>query len=309
MCSHFLRNAPRISRQSASGTRARRVVRWNVVDRHRALYQRFLPKHGRHAFVWKYSQAIGGRRPRHFHGEPELNLVVKGSARFGVGDRVLVVSEGELVVFPSAQDHVLLEGSEDLYLYAVGLDAAYSAEVLGAEQHQLLPLHVRLGDRERGPVFERASAIVDRAGADQLGAELWERIHWLGRRAGERLGSPAHVLTRRALLLMARAPELGLRELARDLGVHPSELSRHFHRDMGVTLVHHRMRLRLLELIRLVNSGERDLMAAASIAGFGSYSQCHRTLHAEFGCSPRQFFSGGLWQQMQLTYAAADHAP
>jgi AraC-like DNA-binding protein/quercetin dioxygenase-like cupin family protein len=280
----------------------RRAVRWSVVARASALYQRFLPQHGKHAFVWKYSQAIGGRRPRHFHSEPELNLVVRGSASFGMGDRTVTASAGELVVFPSGQDHVLLEASDDLYLYAIGLDSAYSADVLRGEQCQLVPLHVRLGKPESSVVLDRASAIVDRSGADQLGAELWERLHWLGRRSGERLGG-VHVLTRRALRLMSSAPELGLNGLASDLAVHPSELSRHFHRDMGVTLVRHRMRLRLLEVIRLVNSGERDVMAAASAAGFGSYSQCHRVFHAELGCSPRQFFFDGMRDQMQATYA------
>ena len=274
--------------------------------RHKALYQRFLPDQGKHAFVWKYSQATGGRRPRHFHSEPELNLVVRGSAKFGVGDKVVVVSEGGVIAFPPGQDHVLLAGSADLYLYAVGLDAAYSTEVLAAEQEQLVPLHVRLEGRDRALAFERASAIVERAGAHQLGAELWERVQWLGRRAGQRLDGPAHVLTRRALRFMARAPDLDLRAMADELDAHPSELSRHFHRDMGVTLVHHRVRLRLLELIRLVNRGERDLMGAATAAGFGSYSQCHRTFQTEFGCSPRQFFSGGLREQMQLTYAAVE---
>jgi len=273
-----------------------------VVASARALYQRFLPQHGKHAFVWKYSQAIGGRRPRHFHSEPELNLVVRGSAKFVVGDRPLVASEGELVVFPSGQDHALLEGSTDLYLYAIGLDAAYSAEVLGAEQY-LVPLHVKLGEDERRVAFECASSIVDRTGADQLGAELWERLHWLGRRADARLHG-AHVLTRRALSLMSRAPELGLGALAGDLAVHPSELSRHFHRDMGVTLVRHRSRLRLLEVIRLVLGKDRDLMDAASAAGFGSYSQCHRAFHAELGCSPREFFFGGLRDEMQAAYAS-----
>ena len=273
-----------------------------MATRHGALYQRFLPQHGKHAFVWKYSQPIGGRRPRHFHAEPELNLVVRGSARFGLGSRVLLVSEGELVAFPAGQDHALLEGSPDLYLYAIGLDPTYSADVLGAEHRHLGPLHARLEGQERAIAFGRAADIVDRSGAEQLGAELWERIHWLGQRAVERLGRPTHVLTRRALEVMARAPELNLAALAQELRAHPSDLSRYFHRDMGVTLVHHRTRLRLLELIRLVNSGERDLMVAADAAGFGSYSQCHRSFQAELGCSPRQFFFSGLREEMQLAY-------
>src|SRR5687768_6341948 len=107
----------------------------------RALYQRFLPARGQRAFVWKYSEAIGGRRPRHFHAEPELNLVARGSATFGIGEGFTRVCRGELVAFPPGQDHALVQGSPDLYLYAVGLDPAYSAEVLGARGAPIAPLH------------------------------------------------------------------------------------------------------------------------------------------------------------------------
>ena len=266
----------------------------------RSLFQRFLPDRNQRAFVWKYAQAIGGRRPRHFHGEPELNLVVRGSATFGVGERVVSVAAGELLAFPAGQDHVLLSGSPDLYLYALGLDATYSADVLRREP--VVPLHVRLGASELATVIARAAAIVDSKGADRLGAELWERVHWLGQRAPLRPSPASHVLTRRALQVMAAAPELGLEALALELRAHSSDVSRYFHRDVGMTLVRYRTRLRLLDLIRLVDAGELDLTAASTAAGFGSYSQCHRTFHAEFGCAPRQFFGSELRGQMQLAY-------
>jgi AraC-like DNA-binding protein len=228
---------------------------------------------------------------------------VKGSATFGVGDRVVRLSQGELFAFPPGQDHVLLAASPDLYLYAVGLDAAYSAEVLGSARESVLPLHVRLGAEELALVIKRAAAIVDRASVDQLGAELWERVHWLGRRAPSSCLA-THVLTRRTLQLMVTTPELGLEALGRQIGTHPSEISRHFHRDLGMTLVRYRMRQRLLQLIRLVDRGHYDLMTAASAAGFGSYAQCHRTFQSELGCAPRRFFSE-LCDPMQLAYAGS----
>jgi AraC-like DNA-binding protein len=249
--------------------------------------------------VWKYAQAIGGRRPRHFHIEPELNLLVRGSATFGVGDGVVQVSQGELLAFPSGQDHVLLEGSPDLYLYAIGLEPRYSAEALG---EPMVPLHVKLSGHELPAVVDRARAIVDRAGADQLGAELWQRVHWLGRRSVERAGRRSHVLTRRALQLLDAAPELGLEALATELRANASELSRHFHRDLGMTLVGYRTRLRLLRFIHLVDSEEQELMTAAIAAGFNSYSQCHRSFHAELGCAPRKYFRSELRERMQLKY-------
>ncbi|HEX6272573.1 MAG TPA: AraC family transcriptional regulator [Polyangiaceae bacterium] len=269
----------------------------------RALYQGFLPDHGQRAFVWKYAESIGGRRPRHFHGEPELNLVVRGSAVFGVGSRAVSVSAGELLAFPAGQDHALLEASSDLYLYAIGLDAAFSREVLGLRCEPVVPLHVRLAPEELEAVSERAAAIVDKSDVSELGAELWERAHWLGRRSAPRGRHAPHVLTRRALKLLESRPELGLDSMAHELRTHSSEISRYFHRDVGMPLVRYRTRLRLLSFIRLLgDQGERDLTYAASAAGFGSYSQCHRAFRVELGCAPRRFFSG-IREQMQLTYA------
>lgn len=266
----------------------------------RAIHQSFLPPGNHRAFVWKYSEPIGGRRPRHFHAEPELNLVVRGSATFGIGNSIVTVSPGELIAFPSAQDHVLLDGSPDLYLYALGLDAAFSAQAL--DGHPSLPLHVQLAERELRPVLDRAADIVDRPGADSLGAELWQRVHWLARRATPRYAHGPHVLTRRTLQRVRTAPDLPLSALARDLRAQPSEVSRHFHRDMGITLVRYRTRLKLLDFIHRVASGHAQLMTAASQSGFGSYSQCHRTFQAELGCSPRQFFFSGLRDGMQRAY-------
>jgi AraC-like DNA-binding protein len=273
-----------------------------MVAERRALYQGFLPDRARRAHVWKYSPSLGGRRPRHFHLEPEVNLVVRGSATFGIGERVTRLSEGELIVFPAGQDHVLMDSSPDLYLYAIGLDPEYSTEALGVGREPVIPLHGRLAEGDLAEVTHRAAELVDRAGVDQAGAELWERVHWLGRRALTRAGPAPHVLTRRVLKLMDQAPDLDLSALGHELRSHPSEISRHFHQDVGMTLVRYRMRRRLLHLIRLVDVGDRDLMAAATVAGFGSYSQCHRTFHSELGCAPREFFCSGLREHLQRAY-------
>lgn len=260
-----------------------------------------MPDRRQRAFVWKYAEEIGGKRPRHFHQEPELNLVVRGSASFCVGNRVVRVSAGELLAFPAGQEHALLDASPDLYLYAIGLDAAFSREVLGVRNDTVVPLHVRLAPEELEAVSDRAAGTVDRPQASELVAELWERSHWLGRRGAPCQGHAPHVLTRRVLKLLESEPELGLGALAKGLRTHASEISRYFHRDIGIPLVRYRTRLRLLAFIQLFDAGEHDLTRAANNAGFGSYSQCHRTFQSELGCSPRQFFSG-VRQQMQLTY-------
>jgi AraC-like DNA-binding protein/quercetin dioxygenase-like cupin family protein len=270
----------------------------------RALHQSFLPSsEPARAHVWKFSLEYGGRRPRHFHAEPELNLIVAGSATFGIGEATVRASAGELLGFPPGQDHALLETSPDIYLFAIGLEPDFSSEVLRAERNSVaLPLHIRLAPCDFRELTARSAAIVDQDGVDQPSAELWEHASWLRRKNAGRLNGAMHVLTRRSLSMMADRPHLDRDLLVRELRASPFAISRYFHHDVGMTLVKYRTRLRLLRFIRLVDNGSENLAAAANAAGFGSYSQCHRVFQAELGCAPRQFFSSGLRQQMQWTY-------
>jgi AraC-like DNA-binding protein len=271
----------------------------------RALHQSFLPGGANaRAHVWKFSWEYGGRRPRHFHVEPELNLIVAGSATFGIGEKVVKAGAGDLLGFPPGQDHVLLDTSPDVYLYAVGMAPLFSSEVLQSERHSVaLPLHLRLKPSDFELLSARAAGIVDRCGVDQLVAELWERAYWLRQKQLSQLNSTMHVLTRRTLSLVAETPELGRAQLARILRATPNDISRYFHRDVGITLVQYRTRMRLLRFIHFVDHGGQSLTSAARAAGFGSYSQCHRVYQSELGCAPRQYFSSDLRQSMQDAYA------
>jgi AraC-like DNA-binding protein/mannose-6-phosphate isomerase-like protein (cupin superfamily) len=268
----------------------------------RAIHQGFLPtQESLRAFVWKHSPIDGGRRPRHFHIEPELNLIASGRASFGVGKATVEVSRGDLLRFPPGQDHVLLEASPDLFLFAIGMDPDFSSQILRRDEASMAPLHMRLAPQDFEALLVRASAIVDRTGVEQPCAELWEHAHWLGRMRESRSVRPLHVLARRALSDVSRAPGLGLAALSASLHARASEVSRYFHQDVGMTFVQFRTRLRLLSFIRLVDTG-MSLMSAAEASHFGSYSQCHRAFQAELGCSPRGFFHSEIRSHMQQAF-------
>jgi AraC-like DNA-binding protein len=269
------------------------------------LHQSFLPTNQRNvdAYVWKYSRQNGGRRPRHFHVEPELNLVVSGWAEFGVGDSVVRVSKGELIGFPSGQDHVLIDSSADVFLFAVGMTPLLASETgLGQAGEVAVPLHLRLQPHELSEVARRAELVVDRAGIEQSCSQLWDHVQWLGRRSPLGRAGALHALTRRTLRALSDAPELGLEAVARSANANASEISRYFHRDVGMTFVRYRTRVRLLRFIGLVGENRGNWATAAIAAGFGSYSQCHRTFQSELGCSARDFFNTGLRHEMQAVY-------
>jgi len=270
-----------------------------------ALYQSFLPLGDEErTHVWKFSWQYGGRRPRHFHAEPELNLIVAGSAKFGVGQEVISASAGDLLGFAPGQDHVLLETSPDLYLFAIGIQPKLSESILRKDRAiAMTPLHARLGNSDFEALTRRAELIVDRSGIDELGAELWEHANWVRSQDTNRRRAPMHVLTRRVLALMMDDSRLSRDDLARHVRAAPSAISRYFHHDLGLPLVQYRMRLRLMHYIQLVDGRMANLTTAAKLAGFGSYSQCHRVFQSELGSSPRQFFYPDTREQMQMAYA------
>jgi AraC-like DNA-binding protein len=103
--------------------------------------------------------------------------------------------------------------------------------------------------------------------------------------------SALHSTSRRALNSLSRDPALAQASLAQSLRTLPSELSRHFHRDVGVRLVEYRARLRLMGFVRAVDRGAGFTQAALA-ADFGSYAQCHRVFRRVLGCSPSAYFSG-----------------
>ncbi len=233
-----------------------------------------------------------------------MNLVVSGWAEFGIGERVVRVSKGELVGFPAGQDHVLLASSPDVYLFAIGMHPLLASEVLdGRSGEASVPLHLRLDDGELSSVMRRAELLVDREGVDQSCAELWAQLHWLGQRRPEGRGGALHALTKRALQIVAESPELGLVEVARAARANSTEVSRYFHRDLGMTFVRYRTRLRLLRFIELAGQRGGNLTSASVAAGFGSYSQCHRSFQSQLGCSPRAFALAGVREEMQDVYA------
>jgi AraC-like DNA-binding protein len=248
-----------------------------------ALFQPFPMLPGRAAQVWRHQPAY--RRPRHFHEEPEVNGVVRGVALVGIGDRTLELRAGELVVFEPGQDHVLLQASDDLELFVMALRPALAERARGSVP-RVLDQKILLRERELDAFRERALALGEVADKISVEREIVELFASVGGHP-----STSRVSSRRALGQLRSAPDVSAAELARRLRVAPAQLSREFHRDLGLTLVEYRARVRLMRFIHLVDAGA-SLSAAALDADFGSYAQCHRTFQRALGCSPRDYFEG-----------------
>lgn len=264
------------------------------------LYQPFPIAGGARGQIWRHQPST--RRPRHFHAEPELNLVTAGRGAFGFGGNTVEVATGDLLFWTPGQDHELLSASDDFDLFVIGLLPGFSERVLGAQAPT----------SERGPAWLRLSPVQlvsiapqclfpalhgDTVAKERAVGDLWRLAHSF--RAAHRTG---HALTRRSLGFVNACPEISRVEIARRSKASPGEISRHFHRDMGLPLSAYRTRVRLLRFIQLVDAGNTFLRAALA-AGFGSYSQCHRVFHATLACAPSAFFTSPIRQVIEDAFA------
>jgi AraC-like DNA-binding protein len=266
-----------------------------------AIFQAFpLPTKAR-AHIWRHVPAT--RRPRHFHAEPELNLVTGGSATFAMGEKQFAVARGDLLWWPPGQDHVLVDASPDFDLFVIGVTADFSLRVLAdtpeADCAGPIQIHLPVADLAKMEALcSTPGGAGDIPAIESRVGDLWRQAHALRGTA-----DPMHVVTRRTMVSLYQRPELGRSEIARRLGAYPTEISRYFHHDMGLTLSAFRSRLRLLRFIQAVDNGSPNLLSAALGAGFGSYSQCHRIFQQTFACTPRSFFSTALRDEMQNAFA------
>jgi len=266
-----------------------------------ALYQPFPMPGPAQAHIWRYTPE--NRRPRHFHLEPELNLIATGSATFGIGEVEVSVAAGDLLSWPPGQDHLLIDASPDFDLFVIGLTPALSERVLGAgsASAHVGPTRIRLTPEALAKLRLLCAApleLQDRSVVERHIGDLWQDAHALRTAAADR-----HAFTNRALTSLIERPDLRRTEVAIAARGYPTEVSRHFHKDMGLTLTAYRTRLRLLRFIRLVDDGTDNFLAAAFEAGFGSYSQCHRAFQQTFGWGPRDFFRTGVRGQMEDAFS------
>jgi AraC-like DNA-binding protein len=247
--------------------------------------------------VWSFHPNL--LRPRHFHFEPELNLLYAGEGTFGIGGSVVRARAGDLLSFAPGQDHVVLDASHELAFYSIGIRIELLGSVEGRFDDALLPSRTHLSPRVVEELCALAAPLCERVATDAQILELWLRAMAM-RRDAAASSPPLHVLTCRALRALAVHPELDRKALAKLGRTGPTEIGRHFRRDVGLTLVHYRTRVRLLHFIRRMDLGAGELLCAALDAGFGSYSQLCRTFRADVGAPPRVFFAGARRQLEEI---------
>jgi AraC-like DNA-binding protein len=247
---------------------------------------------------------VGGVRPRaHRHAELEVNLVVRGTASYLLGERRYALTPGTLTWLFPGQDHVLVDESSDHELWWAAFQPALVARIATARHARPLLEEDPVGRfsrrldsgrvRRLGALFhdvqdaETVDDVLVNTGLAYLLSFAW-RAFLDSDDVVE--GIDLHPAVETVARMLRADPEAGdLTTLARAARLSPSHLSRIFTEQTGVSISRFRNQQRVRRFLHLYGSGRRTTALAAALeAGFGSYAQFHRVFREQTGRSPSE---------------------
>jgi AraC-like DNA-binding protein len=244
---------------------------------------------------------VGDVRPRaHRHAELEVNLVVRGTASYLLGDRRYALTPGTLTWLFPGQDHVLVEESSDHELWWAVFRPALVAQIAAAGHTRPLLEEDPVGQFSRrldsGRVRRLSTLFHEVQDAETVddvlvntGLAYLLSLAWRAFLDSQDVveGIDLHPAVETAARILRADPDAGdLATLARAARLSPSHLSRIFKEQTGVSISRFRNQQRLQRFLLLYGRRRTTALAAALEAGFGSYAQFYRVFREQTGRSP-----------------------
>jgi len=248
---------------------------------------------------------VGDPRPMtwpHRHDELELNLVLRGTAAYLLGDtRYDLRRHGLVWLFPG-QEHLFLSCSEDYCAYVLVFKPQLLAQTCrtpGSETlrqsdpagHFCKPLPAEKA-AVLGELFARIAEGSDpelfNAGLGYALLLAWDAYLTTAEAAS---GTALHPAVEQVVRWLQEEMEPETVEaLARRVGLSESHLSRLFGQQMGLSVTDFRNTKRMERFLRLLQTQPKlNLGQAALEAGFGSYAQFYCVFLQHMGCSPAAY--------------------
>jgi AraC-like DNA-binding protein len=242
----------------------------------------------------------------HTHREPEANLVLRGRARYLLGNRSCELSSRTLIWLFPAQEHVLVDPSPDFEMWCAvwrpDLVRQYAGDPRYATLREENPAGIFLTKLSQA-TLRRLAALTEEvqsaekdgprynAGLGFLLLQFWAAFGSARRGPDPREVHPA--VDEAARILREEGRIAGLAELARRVHLSSSRLSRLFYRQTGLTLIAYRNRCRVERFLAYYGLGQRvNMLEAACEAGFGSYAQFYRVFRQVMGKTPNEYRRG-----------------
>lgn len=254
--------------------------------------------------VWFYTNT-GTTRMMHRHDELEVNLVVRGTARYLCADRTFELHRGMQIWLFASQDHLLIDASPHYEMWIGVFRPTFVDQICTDAATQTL--------RDSNPPGQFCR-LLPADGAERL-TSLFEELMGISRfnparfnvglgyallsawdthqAANEIGGSSVHPAVERVARLLRDQedePLSSLPALAAQVGLSPTHLSRLFREQTGVSIVDFRNRQRIQRFLHIYGYGQHlDIATAALEAGFGSYAQFHRVFKQIMHVSPNVY--------------------
>jgi AraC-like DNA-binding protein len=258
---------------------------------------------GRNGVAWRFPRRDGvalRMLEPHYHDEVEVNLVLSGRATYLVGGEKQPLRPRSLLwLFPD-QEHLLQHFTRDFAMWIIVISPEFAQQM--AER---IPV---LAERDPGSVFLKTLPLKCVRLLDTIAQELstgfqpldchgfglawWLTSAWNAYEYGDSQDAGSlHSAVARAMALLREDSSKNLRTLARETRISPSQLSRLFKRQVGISITEFRTRLRLNAFIsRCDGSRANAMFTLAKEAGFGSYAQFSRVFRRQMGCSPETYY-------------------
>lgn len=249
----------------------------------------------------------------HHHPEFELTLTLNSRGQRFVGDHIGTYDDGDLVLIGPNLPHTWASADK------LDADAPHVARVMWFHPDwarrlvdvlvELKPVQELLERATRGLKFSPAAAAAVRGNIDRLfdlqpADRTTSLIDVLCRlatdteaeplaRTAAQLSDPSVDRTRIDRVLdhihLHYASQLRLGDLAELAALSPSGLQRLFARQIGTTLSHYVMRLRIGEASALLAATRRPIAHLASDVGFDSLANFNRQFKGLHGVTPREY--------------------
>ncbi|MBN1553122.1 MAG: helix-turn-helix domain-containing protein [Phycisphaerae bacterium] len=239
---------------------------------------------------------------RHRHVELEVNLITRGHGVYLLEGALYTLNRGSLFWQRSSADHGLIRVSEDLEMWIAVFRPEMLVRICPPEMHRAVlsetptdRVHKKISNeamKELTAVARAMQTFEDDPPRYNAALGYWLLSAWAAHRQGEDFaGGDVHPAVDRAIrLLRSEHAPPDVDTLAQEAGLSPSQLSRVFARQIGMSIVEYRQRVRLDRFREFFGRGRRHNMTRAALrAGFGSYPQFHRVFKKHFGFSPAEY--------------------
>lgn len=254
--------------------------------------------------VWFYTNT-GSTRLMHRHDELEVNVVVRGTARYLCANRTFELHRGMQMWLFTAQDHVLLDESSRYEMWIAVFRPQLVQQLCSDAVSQTLripnpPGHfcrlLPAGIMDRlVNLFEELQQVSTlnptrfNAGLGYMLLSAWD-AHLAANEIGGTNVHPAIEMAAQLIHDQEDQTLSTLTALAAQVGLSPTHLSRLFREQLGMSIVDFRNRQRIQRFLHIYGYGQRlDMATAALEAGFGSYAQFHRVFKQVMHCSPNAY--------------------